>query len=90
MTFYDLVNISSFGKEKISLDYRVKDISSGSDNFLLNSFLESSSSQRFTRFSNSLINYDYKTGNYIGNWDKQYPFLMVSLIEVARGIRKPS
>jgi hypothetical protein len=37
-----------------------------------------------------LINYDYKTGHYIGNWDTQYPFLINSFIEVARGIRKPS
>lgn len=56
----------------------------------INSFSDMSNTQRFARFNNSLINYDYKTGNYIGNWDKQYPFLMTSLIEVARGIRKPS
>jgi hypothetical protein len=31
------------------------------------SFSEISNSQRFTRFSNPLINYDYKTGNYIGD-----------------------
>jgi hypothetical protein len=30
-------------------------------------FMEQSNNQRFTRFSHSLINYDYKTGNYIGN-----------------------
>ena len=52
-------------------------------------FMENSNNQRFTRFSHSLINYDYKTGNYIGNWDKQYPYLVNSFIEVARGIRKP-
>jgi hypothetical protein len=55
-----------------------------------NMFSENSSAQRFTRFSSSLINYDYKTGHYIGNWDAQYPFLLTSFIEVARGIRKPS
>lgn len=32
-----------------------------------NAFSESSSKQRYLRFSNPLINYDYKTGNYIGN-----------------------
>jgi hypothetical protein len=32
-----------------------------------NMFSENSSSQRFTRFSSSLINYDYKTGHYMGN-----------------------
>jgi hypothetical protein len=36
-------------------------------NELKNSFSESSSSQRFSRFSSPLINYDYKTGHYIGN-----------------------
>jgi hypothetical protein len=30
-------------------------------------FSESSTEQRYNRFSNSLINYDYKTGNYIGD-----------------------
>lgn len=53
-------------------------------------FTEYNDSSRFTRFTNALINYDYKTGNYIGNWEKQYPFLVTSFIEVARGIRKPS
>jgi hypothetical protein len=28
--------------------------------------LEGDSFQRFNRFSNALINYDYKTGNYVG------------------------
>jgi uncharacterized protein YutD len=32
-----------------------------------NNFSENiDSSQRFNRFSNALINYDYKTGNYVG------------------------
>jgi hypothetical protein len=30
-------------------------------------FLEKSDSQRITRFSNPLINYDYKTGHYLGS-----------------------
>ena len=57
------------------------------DQFL---FLENSSSQRVTRFSNLLVNYDYKTGHYLGTWDKLYPQLMLSFIEVTRGIKKPS
>jgi len=57
------------------------------DEFL---FLENASSQRVTRFSNLLVNYDYKTGHYLGTWDKLYPQLMLSFIEVSRGIRKPS
>jgi hypothetical protein len=55
-----------------------------------NIFLESSDSTRYNRFFNILVNYDYKTGHYIGNWEQQYPFLYTSFIEVARGIRKPS
>jgi hypothetical protein len=73
-----------------NLSYNVNDNNTTLDSTTLNIFSESSSSQRFTRFNNVLINYDYKTGNYIGNWDKQYPFLITSFIEVARGIRKPS
>lgn len=57
------------------------------DRFL---FLENASSQRVTRFSGLLVSYDYKTGHYLGAWDKLYPQLMLSFIEVARGIRKPS
>jgi hypothetical protein len=32
-----------------------------------NTFLESSDSTRYNRFFNILVNYDYKTGHYIGN-----------------------
>jgi hypothetical protein len=32
-----------------------------------NTFLESSNSTRYNRFFNILVNYDYKTGHYIGN-----------------------
>ena len=52
------------------------------------SMSEVSTSFRFTRFSNPLISYDYKCGNYLGIWDQLYPSLMTSFIEVARGIRK--
>ena len=51
-------------------------------------FLESENLFRFSRFTNPIISYDYKCGNYIGIWDKLYPSLMTSFIEVARGIRK--
>ena len=52
------------------------------------SFSEISDSFRFTRFNNPLISYDYKCGHYLGIWDKLYPSLMTSFIEVARNIRK--
>jgi heme/copper-type cytochrome/quinol oxidase subunit 1 len=51
--------------------------------------VENSSSQRITRFNNVFINYDYKTGHYLGNWDSLYPFLINSFVEVAKGIKKP-
>jgi hypothetical protein len=54
------------------------------------SFLEHSKQQRLTRFSNSLIGYDYKTGHYLGSSEAYYPHLILSFLEVARGIRKPS
>jgi hypothetical protein len=59
-------------------------------NFTTTVFTEFGSSQRFTRFGNVAVNYDYKTGHYVGDWEKQYPFLLTTFIEVARGIRKPS
>jgi hypothetical protein len=60
------------------------------NNFFKNNFLEKSNKTRYTRFNNLLVNYDYKTGHYVGSWDQQYPYLYSSFIEVARGIRKPS
>jgi hypothetical protein len=54
------------------------------------SFLEHSSHQRSTRFINSLVSYDYKTGHYLGSSEKYYPYLILSFLEVARGIRKPT
>jgi hypothetical protein len=35
-----------------------------------------------------MVNYDYKCGHYLGIWDQLYPSLMLSFIEVSRGIRK--
>lgn len=67
MTFLDLTSLYSTTNKESSLSYTVNDSNVESENFLLNSYVESSSSQRFTRFSNPLINYDYKTGNYVGN-----------------------
>lgn len=53
-------------------------------------FLEKSNSTRFNRFTNALVEYDYKVGNYIGDWDVKYPYLITTFLEVARGIKKPS
>jgi hypothetical protein len=47
-------------------------------------------SQRFNRFYNSLLNYDYKTGNYVGYWEGKYPHLVNIFIEIARGVKKPN
>jgi hypothetical protein len=55
----------------------------------LQMYSEGSSSQRVTRFNTIFVNYDYKTGHYLGNWDSFYPFLMNSFVEVAKGIKKP-
>ena len=56
----------------------------------LNMYSENSSSQqRYNRFNTVFVNYDYKTGHYLGNWDSYYPFLMNSFVEVAKGIKKP-
>jgi heme/copper-type cytochrome/quinol oxidase subunit 1 len=54
-----------------------------------NSYIESSSFRNL-RFSNPIISYDYKCGNYIRIWDALYPSLMTTFMEVARGMRKPT
>jgi heme/copper-type cytochrome/quinol oxidase subunit 1 len=45
---------------------------------------------RNLRFFNSLISYDYKSGNYLGIWESLYPSLFLSYIEVTRGVKKSS
>ena len=49
---------------------------------------ELSSSYRFTRFSNPLISYNYKKGDYLGITMKLYPHLLTSFIEVTGSVRK--
>jgi heme/copper-type cytochrome/quinol oxidase subunit 1 len=73
----DAKSFSSSGYESIS-----------NNDYLVYSNLETSDDYRFNRFSNPIISYDYKCGHYLGIWDKLYPSLMTSFIEVARGIRK--
>jgi hypothetical protein len=51
-------------RNKDSISYKISD---NNPTPLSSKYSESSTSQRFTRFSNPLINYDYKTGHYIGN-----------------------
>jgi hypothetical protein len=46
--------LPSFNENVINLDNK-------------NQFMEITQNQRFTRFNNSQINYDYKTGHYLGN-----------------------
>lgn len=60
--------------------------SSHTENY--NSLIESSGNVRALKNHNLLINYDYKTGHYLGSWDQLFPFLFSSFIEVSRGIRK--
>jgi hypothetical protein len=55
----------------------------------IQAYTENSTSQRLTRFNTVFVNYDYKTGHYLGNWDSLYPYLMNSFVEVAKGIKKP-
>jgi hypothetical protein len=86
---YKLNAWSESSIEKGSL-YNTTDKNFNQDLTYLSLFSETSNSQRFVRYSNTLINYDYKTGNYVGIWDKLYPYLINSFIEVTRGIKKSS
>lgn len=85
---YVVVNPSSLSSKREA--HSLLNSSLSSDPEFKNFFSESSSSQRLNRFNNILVNYDYKTGHYMGDWDKQYPYMINSIIEVARGIRKPT
>jgi hypothetical protein len=85
-----IYSVTSFlDKDSYASSFLTKTISADEalDKF---SFLEHSKHQRSTRFTNSLISYDYKTGHYLGSSEKYYPYLILSFLEVARGIRKPT
>lgn len=60
------------------------------DSTYFSSGTEVFNSVRFTRYSTPLINYSYKSGNYLGIWDKLYPSLITSFIEVAQNVIKPA
>ena len=71
-----------------AVNFKSTDISSENDNIY--SQLGSSSNFRNNSFTNPIISYDFKCGHYLGVWDKLYPSLILSFIEVARGVRKSS
>lgn len=81
--------MSNSGLSKSQQSFLVQDATNNSGN-IKNTLMESSANTRYARFFNVLVNYDYKTGHYVGSWEQQYPFLYTTFIEVARGIRKPS
>ena len=78
--FYEQFNKLSFFKSDNGKLFDLETLYSG---------IESSTYTRSNKFMNSYVSYDYKCGNYLGIWDKLYPSLMTSFIEVARGVRKP-
>ena len=86
ITSYEYMN-NSFNKNSM---YFNSNNTTSLNQDVLYSGIESSSYIRSNKFSNAYVSYDYKCGNYLGMWDKLYPSLMTSFIEVARGIRKPS
>jgi hypothetical protein len=83
------LNLSAYSYNTISKDlvnFQTSSIDSSVSTG--DAFSDSTTYGRFIRFSNPLISYDYKCGNYLGIWEQLYPSLMLSYIEVARGIRK--
>jgi heme/copper-type cytochrome/quinol oxidase subunit 1 len=87
ITFNSVLNTKITESVASSTNYNSNQFST-TDTTNINYMSEESNSGRFLRFSNSMINYDYKCGNYLGIWDQLYPSLMLSFIEVSRGIRK--
>lgn len=59
-------------------------------NFFNYSGLELNNSLRFTRYYNPLISFAPKSGNYIGLWEKLYPSLMTTFIEITLNVIKAS
>jgi len=87
---YDILTYSSATKnDNYNPTTGILNTSMNASKDSLNIYVEGSVSQRITRFNTVFINYDYKTGHYLGNWDSLYPFLMNSFVEVAKGIKKP-
>ena len=92
---YEFVGIirsfSIFLNKQTHIYFTTENIISTDSFYKYNTFTtETNSPFRFVRFYNPLINYDYKSGNYLGNWDQIYNSLLISFIEVGRGIRKAS
>jgi hypothetical protein len=58
------VNLYTVNNDSQSVLFSSKDVSSSES--LISNFSEKSSAARFSRFSNPIISYDYKCGNYIG------------------------
>jgi len=87
--YLNYFNSSNYIYNKAFISF-TSDNSSNPSLDILYSGVENNNYQRSNRFYNSFVSYDYKCGNYIGIWDKLYPSLMTSFIEVARNIRKSS
>jgi hypothetical protein len=58
------VNLYTVNNDSQTVLFSSKDISSNES--LISNFSEKSTAVRFSRFSNPIISYDYKCGNYIG------------------------
>jgi hypothetical protein len=65
LNFLSISNISQVLNSKNN--YFIVQDNNKSTTFIKDTFLESNLFSRFNRFSNALINYDYKTGHYVGN-----------------------
>ena len=89
LNFSNPILLSTGEINNLTLNTNIANLGTKSTLNTQNIFSESSSDQRYTRFNTVFVNYDYKTGHYIGNWDTFYPYLMNSFSEVAKGIRKP-
>jgi hypothetical protein len=61
------IRLNKINKTNNNIEYTSDFSNKNFLDFSSNNFTEVSSSQRVSRFSTSLINYDYKTGHYIGN-----------------------
>lgn len=61
--------------------YSVEEESSGAVSM---SFTDSIDSGRFTRFTNPMVEYEYRKGTYFTVWSDRFPNLTLSMIELGR------
>jgi len=79
----NLSKANTFTKQASLTNTEGLEVSNFVENGLL-SFTDSTESGRFTRFSNPMVEYEYRKGTYFTTWADRFPNLTLSIIELGR------